>query len=495
MHKPVRLFIPSSLLLFLLTPSFGQQPDKQCLDIVAKLPFCGGPHAVMGLCSYMPREVPTQAGYGDFACTTQVPFDFFSWQNLVALNWPADSKGQPCDAKRPGCLYTSITTAPDLAPRVWDYYKSKEDLIPASGKAPNADFLAAPEAPPPPCAGGPQTRDGMPVRVIRMISKADDDAISDFGQPGTNLPLIDRSLNYVLYEVRVNDVYYNYVISNKLYLKSVQEKMNVNFPAGSIEVKAGWRLLDPNNKAELARYFTRHFDIYVSKEHSQTGQAFCVQNATLGLVAVHIVHKTDAHPQWIWSSFEQAQNAPQGQATTCAAPSGKTQYAFFNPNCVSGGKPCQPNQPPPIQKGKQYTWAPTPPYAIKFATGNTYGTQVVRCLPIELSAPPTNTRWRAISPLKTTVWRNYELLGSQWAFKPDNPKPPPPSKTCLVLGTNKLSCGPMDELNSVQETYLQAQVSQTVGTNPANGCIQCHALAVDAVKKQSDFSFQLKRAK
>src|ERR1051326_5910482 len=472
-------------------PSSGQKVDPACLKMIASCPLCGTPHAVMGVCSYLPPEVKTQAGYGDFACVTQAPFDFFSWQNFVSLNWPADPKGQPCDVKGPNCPYTSITTAPDITPRVWDYYKSKEDLIPSLKKAPNPDFHGPPEPPPAPC-GGPKMRNGMPVRVIRMMSKADDDALSDFGQPGTNLPLIDRSLNYVLYEVRVNDVYYNYVINNKLYLKSVQEKMAVNFPPGAVEVKAGWRLLDPNNKAEMAKYFTRNFDVYVSKDHSQNGQAFCVQDATLGLVAMHIVHKTAAHPQWIWSSFEQADNAPQGQGTACAAPSGSGQFTFYDPTCTSGGKPCQPNQPPP---GTKYTWAPNPPYARNFATGGKYGTQVVRCLPIELSAPPTNTRWRENSPLKGTVWAKYELLGSQWAFKPDNPKPPPPDKTCMALGTNKLSCGPMDELNSVQETYLQSKVSQSDGTNLNNGCIQCHVLATDAAKKSSDFSFQLSRAK
>jgi len=119
--------------------------------------------------SGLPTEAPVGQGCASFACITQVPFDFLSWQELVAMNWPADSKGQPCELGS-NCRYTSIIGVPDMSPRVWDYYKSKEDLIPASGKAPNPSFLGAPKPPPPVC---PPRRmlNGMPVRVIHMMSK------------------------------------------------------------------------------------------------------------------------------------------------------------------------------------------------------------------------------------------------------------------------------------------------------------------------------------
>ena len=57
------------------------------------------------LCSTLPVDMPglqvslgynpdTNAGpIGDFV--SQTNFDYFAWQMFVALNWPADSSGQP----------------------------------------------------------------------------------------------------------------------------------------------------------------------------------------------------------------------------------------------------------------------------------------------------------------------------------------------------------------------------------------------------------------
>ena len=46
----------------------------------------------------------------------------------------------------------------------------------------------------------------------------------------------------------------------------------------------------------------------------------CTQR-TMGLVGLHIVSKTPARPQWIWSTFEQVDNVP---VVTGATPTSNT---------------------------------------------------------------------------------------------------------------------------------------------------------------------------
>ena len=72
-----------------------------------------------------------------------------------------------------------------------------------------------------------------------------------------------------------------------------------------MELKAAWRVLtDP---AQSSRYLT--------------GQAVLVNNgvcstATVGLVGLHIIHKTVTQPQWIWATFEHVDNVPPASPAT-----------------------------------------------------------------------------------------------------------------------------------------------------------------------------------
>src|SRR5512143_1938455 len=51
------------------------------------------------LCSFLPHTVIDAdlqlAGYSQLAAPQQRPFDIFSWESFVALNWPANADGTP----------------------------------------------------------------------------------------------------------------------------------------------------------------------------------------------------------------------------------------------------------------------------------------------------------------------------------------------------------------------------------------------------------------
>ena len=122
-------------------------------------------------------------------------------------------------------------------------------------------------------------------------------------------------------------------------------------------------------------------------------------------------------------------------------------YSYYQPECPAGT--CKPDVGPP---GKTFLWQRNPPYARAYATAGKFGTQ--------------------------------------WGIGYTGAPPVPP-----VCYDKNVVCAPPTLLNSVQETYMQRQVSNSNPKYFANGCIQCHALAttVGTNQKPADFSFLLSR--
>ena len=479
-----------------------------CYLAALKHPFCAAPGSDPNqLCSYMPQDSPPQFGYTSFTCSLQSQFDNFSWQSLVALNWPADTSGRPCTStSQPGCRYTSITTAQPSTPRVWDYFLAASQVIPSVQEYRVGSFPGAPS-----CGMRAAAPGTPPVRVLTMTAKADGSVVPDIIEPFTHSPLIDRNLNFTMYEILLNSTEASYIITNHLNTVAGQEAAkSINFPCGklpngksggdcpgplggvgSIEIKAAWRILDESKGDDPSSYFVREQDLYIPKEKSADHTAFCIPKVKLGLVALHILHKTGSQPQWFWSSFEHRANSPAttdpANPAACPGPtSDPARYSYYQAACPPGV--CAPNAPP---AGQTFLWPKKPPYALAYATAGRFGTQVVRCQPINQnspSSPYTDLHW--LTPLGRTVWRNYQLVGTQWAFGFTGTPPAPPP----CFGRNS-DCAPPLLLNSAQETYMQRKVSKTNQKYFANGCIQCHAEAqtVGTNKKFADFSFVLGR--
>src|SRR4051812_24010322 len=70
----------------------------------------------------IPHDVVAKVslGYSSLSASVQQPFDEFSWQSFVALNWPADPFGRP--------LRDSILTHA-ASPRVWEFYRTPQDVF------------------------------------------------------------------------------------------------------------------------------------------------------------------------------------------------------------------------------------------------------------------------------------------------------------------------------------------------------------------------------
>jgi hypothetical protein len=481
--------------------------DPQCVKNVSQQAFCADPASdPTRLCAYLPRDSKPPVGYTSFSCAGQVQFDNYSWETLVALNWPADPQGRPCvNPRQPGCASYSILGAQNSTPRVWDYFLAANQVIPSPREFKVGAFPGAPS-----CGARAVAKGAPPVRVLNMIAKSDGSDVPDIIEPFTSTPLIDRNLNYTMYEILLNQDEATYITTNHLNTVAGQEAAkSINFPCGklgatndcpgpvggvgSIEIKAAWRILDPAKGDDLSRYFWREQDLYISADRSTNHQAFCIPKAKLGLVALHILHKTASQPQWFWSTFEHRDNAPAtttpGNPAACAGPpasGGQPRYSYYRPDCPPSV--CAPNVGPP---GNNFLWSPNPPYARNYATAGKYGTQVVRCQPVPQNSPSSpllDTRWQ--QKLAGTVWQNYQLVGTQWGIGFTGAPPAPPA--CF---DGNVVCAPFHLLNSVQETYMQRKVTPTNAKYFANGCIQCHALAttVGTNQKPADFSFVLGR--
>lgn len=421
------------------------------------------------LCSYLPYEVAIKmfAGYDSFLDSVkQPPFDQFSWQTFVALNWPANAMGT--------AIGNSIGDYPDSM-RVWEYYTDPASVFRTCGITPNSnnspDLLL-------------QLNNAMQsdTKLFYMDSKSPERLHVRGFREADGHPLIDRNLNFALYEIKMNPSEVRFVTTNNLrtadsivsYTKRVGEfslpsSDSAKGDPGTIEIKASWRILDPAKGDDTSRYYCRNAVIYIDAAHVVNNKPLTIR-AKVGLVGMHIVRKTATFGMMIWSSFEHIDNTPDNPQE--AQDAGR-RWSFYNPHCLN----CPINDTPVFQQNdnQRYRWDSTAPWGKRYAvnspsqqTKDSFGTQVIRMFPIYKYTNRINDAWRA--KLKGTVWANYRLIGSQWQSAEIIPAPNAPA----LLG------------NTTLETYIQ----------PFASCISCHGDATvsykgDTVKTDLSFIFSV----
>ncbi len=425
-------------------------PDKPAADPAVLKPNCSTVAPMFS--PDIPHEVEVNLpnGYSGLIPSDQVCFDYFSWRSFVALNWPAGADGQP--------LKCNFTDYPDT-PRVWEYYTDPGELF---GTGEHLLAFSGPIKKIPGLKG---------LRMVSKMSTEFKDTVAGSIKQATGQPLLDKNLNYVLFEIMLNPDETKYIRDSGLTTVQGQQGKTIKFPeghydkgqnggaVGAIEVKATWKILVPG-KDDSTKFYRRRAVIYVPAKNSTTGKALYLTE-TVGLVAMHILHKTKNFPMWIWTTFEHNNNAPDSAAVAKAG----NQYSFYNPACPASFVNTPPDTP--------YLWQPFKPYAKSVANDGQYGTQVVQQLPIYDFTQTLNKAWQ--TALKGSVWANYRLIGSQWGvIQGDNP----------THGADTVGV-PQYMSNPVVETYYQQSSCLT----------SCHIFAKDAAGMNADFSFMLQRAK
>ena len=75
----------------------------------------------------------------------------------------------------------------------------------------------------------------------------------------------------------------------------------------NIEIKAGWRQLDPT-KDTIANYHTQEVIYYNNEATAGSPPTQVYKNVTMGLVGLHIIHKTKTFPDFVYASWEHKDN-------------------------------------------------------------------------------------------------------------------------------------------------------------------------------------------
>lgn len=421
----------------------------------------------------------------------QTSFDNFAWQVFVALNWPALADGSP-DLKavigqRPG------------APRVWERYTDPNDIFYDGA----CKQLRGGKK-----AGGDKQL-YLPAKRIEKVSASDDT------QAASNWPLVDQAHNFAVYEILINDTEANYICTGGLTSASqigkfVNDKKTINFPFGSIEIKAAWRLFPPETPpAVRARYHTREATITIPKDQpaGQPGSGAPrpvrgTLNGTVGLVGLHIAYKIQNQPKWIWATFEHVDNY-------------KVDYKplpGLKPTFNSGAPPPpSPNlnnrrplrtKPAPDPAPAAYTWSLTQPTAGDYTT-----TEVARC-PNEIAPSAVNAQWQqklADAPgVTNSPWQYYRLNSVQWfdandRLQPRNKDGVPVLRNSVLetylLGDQTLASqvpavGPVtsDPVFPPAQSTLTDTIVATIdagkypqtntGSNTWSSCVLCHQMAL-----------------
>jgi hypothetical protein len=362
------------------------------------------PDKLDATCAEVPHDFSGGFFPEDFHATEN-NIDLHSWLLFVALNWPADEAACVADKVR-----GFATPGPRDSP-LWLTWRKDTDIM--------ADPKAAPK---PWCQNSREL-------LLRAVNQATSNGI-----------LVDRNGLFVRYMVVVNKEEYDYIVQQSLWTHRGQlafsEEHPIEFPwgdanrIGAIEVKAAWKVIGPGDDA--SHFLTRRAVVYNGVEP---------RTVTVGLVGLHIAHKTRRQPGWIWSTFEQVNNTTRSFHHDCKECSSDLPVRELD----SRGRPV--SKPTPIE-----------------AVAN------------EAEHRQINDHFRKL--LAGTVWSNYRLVATQWVVERLKEKSGLPQST------------PCTALNPVLETFASRPGPEQFPPS----CIRCHEGAHDSTGSRADFSWVLQRA-
>jgi hypothetical protein len=291
--------------------------------------------------SMVPSELNPDNGGAPKATPQQAAA--FAWQEFIGLNWPAvPQRGQLNDRDTPSsnCRFGDPSQGCSLL--VWETFRGKVETFPGDGTPPPGymgstkqtswGYDALPRYdyanPVPACEAG-QANDAPPWINLDETDQITLDnmyagVVQPNASPGNSAPQLIRFLAksnrvqyvYVAGNSRPGAAWWNaipqdIVTNTKTYLSHNQKSppagssTYVSLPFGTIEIKAAWRPLNPD-ELRSGRFHTQMVRFY-EYPNGPTNPP-CYHDAVWGLVALHIIQKTVSAPYFIYATFEQADN-------------------------------------------------------------------------------------------------------------------------------------------------------------------------------------------
>ncbi len=182
---------------------------------------------------------------------------------------------------------------------------------------------------------------GKPALVTSAFPTADDvftpkvaptsklSYLGDIKQAGLRETLIDQNGNTLYYSIEVNPAFADFIKQNGLTTsKAIQAYPTTNpnlfFPAGVAEFKAAWQLVEGDQAtidAATQNYISMQTTIPTIRQSTDNnGNKVLIEdrtvpiNATVRLLAIHVVFTLPGHPEFIWASFEHTTGPPDAGA-------------------------------------------------------------------------------------------------------------------------------------------------------------------------------------
>ena len=397
----------------------------------------------------MPADVCIPDGFTDVPVNY---FDDFAWRAFLAMVWPAaPGRRGVADVHQ---------TAGAAGPRVFETLKSMWEVFHEDGSAPVPDFQSYDNAAHNACKVKPQFGD----LVLASFS-----GIDDIGQAGAGEltgPLAAQNGRYVRYQTLYNQAAFDFIVRNRYYLRSNLPKVPsprpttpvMEFPTGSVVLKAAWLDMAGFPAAQVKRYYTRSAIV----RDSGTGEC---SRLTVGLVGLHIVRKTPSRPQRIWSSFEQIDNVPPSRFGD------PVKFTFHD----EGKAPMPAENPLPLVPLKP---EPVTPFNVE------------RPFFARVHPKTELTNYQYQERLKDTVWQYYGIVVTQWPRVEGNQALPVPASQNGDITNTFPGAGAFSAFANVSmETFDQGR--------PQLGCMSCHnqaRLAADFMWSVVDHAYPAKLA-
>jgi len=293
------------------------------------------PQAFPPVASSLPPDFPNGASNATLQQAAT-----FAWQEFIALNWPAvNQTGGPNQRDMPD---TTKFFGDQSVPLVWQTYRAKVEIFPGNfnttlkmtgpphgyqsnppnppdygyDEPPEYDYnravLACPNVTPPSQPAWINLDEVSQIALDKMFAGV----VPASPQPTNSQP------NLIRFMAKANRIHYRYVAQNQYWynnptaplataqknftnaINAVPPKVptaSVDFPPDTIEVKAAWRPLAPNEDP------TR-FHMTTVRYYERNDGPTCYREDRWALIALHIIRKTPTAPAFVYATFEQADN-------------------------------------------------------------------------------------------------------------------------------------------------------------------------------------------
>jgi hypothetical protein len=154
----------------------------------------------------------------------------------------------------------------------------------------------------------------MIVLAPRLIKAAQAADAEDIFQAGSNAILLDSSGRPIFYNIFLNPAFTDFVRRNgyNQLPKLIAAPADKELPTGAVEFKAAWQIVDerdpPKDRIVVPALVPWLIDAGGGKLKVDKSRPH--RQVTVSLIGLHVVMRTEGHPEMIWATFEYDRNGP-----------------------------------------------------------------------------------------------------------------------------------------------------------------------------------------